>query len=89
MKVYKGDFIGITGTVGSGKSSLLMGILGELDNFTGKICTSGKIFYCSQEPWLFTASIKQNIIFGNMFVKEKFDKVVEACSLKKVIFLTT
>lgn len=61
-----------------------MGILGELEGYTGTVSTCGKIFYISQQAWIFPASIKQNIIFGKEYDKEKFDKVVEACSLKKV-----
>jgi ABC-type transport system involved in cytochrome bd biosynthesis fused ATPase/permease subunit len=59
-------------------------MLGELDNFTGGIGVSGKVFYISQQAWIFPASLKQNILFGMPYDKEKFDKVVEVCSLKKV-----
>jgi ABC-type bacteriocin/lantibiotic exporter with double-glycine peptidase domain len=60
-----------------------MGLLGELDNYEGSIYSSGNFFYVSQQPWIFTSSIRQNIIFGKEFDREKFDKIVEACSLKK------
>lgn len=59
-------------------------MLGELENYTGSIKVGGKIFYISQQAWVFTASVKQNILFGNVYIKEKFDRVVEACCLKKV-----
>ena len=62
-----------------------MALIGELENYNGLVDVKGKIAYISQQPWVFTASIRQNIIFGNEYVKEKFDKVVEVCSLKKVI----
>lgn len=58
-------------------------MLGELDNYTGKVGQDGKIFYVSQQPWLFTSSIRQNITFGKIYDEEKFKRVVEACSLKK------
>ena len=58
-------------------------MLGELDNYEGSVGVSGKVFYVSQQPWVFTSSIRQNIIFGNEYNQEKFQKVVEACSLKK------
>lgn len=61
-----------------------MSLLGELENYEGHISARGKIFYISQQPWVFTASIKQNILFGLDYEKEKFERVVEACSLKKV-----
>ena len=67
-----------------GKSTLLLGLIGELENYMGKIDVKGRIAYVSQQPWIFTASIKQNIIFGLEFNRQKFDQVVEVCSLKKV-----
>ncbi len=67
------------------KSTLLLALLGELKTYLGDVNVKGKMFYVSQQPWVFTASIKQNIIFGNPYDKEKFDRVVDACCLKKVI----
>ena len=61
-----------------------MALLGELKTSTGIVDVKGKIFYVAQQPWVFTASIKQNITFGNPYDKEKFDKIIQVCSLKKV-----
>jgi len=58
-------------------------LIGELENYTGQIDVKGRVAYISQQPWIFSASIKQNILFGNDFDQEKFDKIVEVCSLKK------
>ncbi len=63
---------------------MLLGLIGELENYNGTIDVKGKVAYISQQPWIFTSSIRQNILFGNEYNKEKFDKVVEVCSLKKV-----
>lgn len=60
-----------------------MGMLGELNNHGGSVTSNGKIFYVSQQPWVFTSSIRQNITFGKEFDRKKFERVVEACSLKK------
>nr|QNH67884.1 ATP-binding cassette transporter subfamily C member 4 X1 [Brachionus rotundiformis] len=89
VQVRKGDFVSIVGPVGSGKSSLLLGMVGELENYSGKIFKNGKMFYLTQQPWVFTASIRQNITFGMPYVKEKFDKIVDVCSLKKDLELLT
>jgi ABC-type transport system involved in cytochrome bd biosynthesis fused ATPase/permease subunit len=67
------------------QSTLLLSMVGELENYTGSVSIGGKVYYISQQAWIFPASIKQNITFGMPYVKDKFDKVVEACSLKKVI----
>jgi ATP-binding cassette subfamily C (CFTR/MRP) protein 4 len=60
-------------------------MLGELENYSGNVSVGGKVYYISQQAWIFPASIKQNITFGMPYKKEKFDRVVEACSLKKVV----
>lgn len=77
----------VIGPVGAGKSTLLLGLIGELENYSGNIDVRGKVAYISQQPWIFTASIKQNILFGNEYNKEKFDRIVSVCSLKKDIEL--
>jgi ATP-binding cassette subfamily C (CFTR/MRP) protein 4 len=74
--------LGITGPVGSGKSSLLMALLGEMPCISnGNIEMNGSIYYVSQEPWIFSATIKENILFGKKYVKAKFDAVVDVCLL--------
>ena len=45
---------------------------------------SGTISYASQEPWIFSGTLKENILFGKPFDKIWFDKVIECCSLVKV-----
>ncbi len=76
--------LAVVGPVGSGKSSLFMAILGEMANIKGDVSVNGKIFYVSQEPWIFSATVRQNILFGKDYNEKKFKRIVEACSLKDV-----
>lgn len=39
LRVKEGSLVAIVGTVGSGKSSLLSAILGEMDKITGRVNT--------------------------------------------------
>ena len=56
-----------------------------MQKVSGKIDIKGSLFYVPQEPWIFTASLKQNILFGKPYDKKKFDKIVKACCLDEVI----
>jgi ABC-type multidrug transport system fused ATPase/permease subunit len=58
-------------------------MLNELENYQGSVVVNAKIYYITQQPWAFTASIRQNIIFGSEYEPEKFNKIIEVCSLKK------
>jgi ATP-binding cassette, subfamily C (CFTR/MRP), member 4 len=84
FEVKENELLAIVGSVGSGKSSLLMSLLGEMPSINGNIKINGSIFYVTQEPWIFSSSIKQNILFGKEYVKEKFDKIIKICALKDV-----
>ncbi|CAH2099897.1 unnamed protein product [Euphydryas editha] len=75
LTAHPGEFVGVAGLVGSGKSTLLQVILGELPPAQGSINIGGaRIAYASQEPWLFVASVKQNILFGLPYDKLRYKK---------------
>ena len=71
------------GKFASGKSSILQIILGELPITKGKIEVNGKISYASQEPWLFSSSVRQNILFGLPMDKIRYREIVKVCSLTR------
>ena len=64
-----------------------MALLGEMASINGDIKLNGNAFYVTQEPWIFSSTIKQNILFGKEYSKEKFDKIVKICALKEVCFI--
>ena len=51
LQVRRGDLVGIAGAVGSGKSSLMSAILGEMRRLTGEVSVRGRIAYVSQQGW--------------------------------------
>ena len=79
------SLIVITGKVGSGKSTLLSAIAGEVILSSGKILYTGNIGYVSQRAWVFSGTIRDNILFGKMYDERKFAKVVEVCALQEDI----
>ncbi|XP_063913159.1 ATP-binding cassette sub-family C member 4-like isoform X2 [Zophobas morio] len=83
FEVGANDLVVITGVVGSGKSTLLYTILNEVPHSTGSVSVTGTISYSSQEPWLFSGTIRQNIIFGSKFDEHKYRTIIKICQLEK------
>ncbi|XP_024965503.1 ABC transporter C family member 3-like isoform X2 [Cynara cardunculus var. scolymus] len=83
IKVDHGMKVAVCGTVGSGKSSFLSCILGEVAKVSGSIKLSGTTAYVAQSPWIQSGKIEENILFGKEMDKIRYDKVLEVCALKK------
>uniref|UniRef100_A0A8B9S7F4 Multidrug resistance-associated protein 4 n=1 Tax=Apteryx owenii TaxID=8824 RepID=A0A8B9S7F4_APTOW len=81
--VRRGELLAVIGPVGAGKSSLLSAVLGELPKEKGLINVSGRIAYVSQQPWVFSGTVRSNILFDKEYEKEKYEKVLKVCALKK------
>ncbi|CAA0842483.1 ABC transporter C family member 9 [Striga hermonthica] len=83
LKVKKGMKVAICGTVGSGKSSLLSCVLGEMNRLAGKVRVCGSKAYVPQSPWILTGNIRENILFGRCYESDKYERTIEACALVK------
>ncbi|KAJ8766555.1 hypothetical protein K2173_023802 [Erythroxylum novogranatense] len=83
LKVLDGMKVAICGTVGSGKSSLLSCILGEMPKISGTLKLCGSKAYVAQSPWIQSGKIEENILFGKNMERERYERILEACSLKK------
>ncbi|WCJ33054.1 ABC transporter C family member 3 [Euphorbia peplus] len=83
FKAVHGMKVAVCGTVGSGKSSLLSCILGEVPKLSGTLKLCGTKAYVAQSPWIQSGKIEENILFGKQMDRERYESVLEACSLKK------
>nr|BAF63397.1 multidrug resistance-associated protein [Fagopyrum esculentum] len=83
VKIPHGMRVAVCGTVGSGKSSLLSCMLGEIPKVSGTIRSCGSKAYVAQSAWIQSGKIVDNILFGSEMDQEKYERVLEACSLKK------
>ncbi|PSS09355.1 ABC transporter C family member 10 like [Actinidia chinensis var. chinensis] len=83
LVVKPGEKIAVCGEVGSGKSTLIDSILGELPNVNGIVQVNGKIAYVSQTAWIRTGTIQENILFGSNMDRHRYQEVLEKCSLVK------
>jgi ATP-binding cassette, subfamily C (CFTR/MRP), member 4 len=53
--------------------------------YKGKFSIEGKISYVEQEPFIFSDSLKKNILMGKEFNKDLYENVVEVCQLRRDI----
>lgn len=84
VKIPKNKLIAVVGPVGSGKSSFLYALLGEMNKYGGniKIDIDQRLAFVPQQAWIQNLTLRDNILFGQLYDKEKYDKVVKACALK-------
>lgn len=64
LRIPKGAFIAIVGRVGSGKSSFLQALVGEMRKTKGEVVFGGSVAYVPQQPWIVNATLKDNVLFG-------------------------
>ncbi|MCJ1388337.1 hypothetical protein MMC18_001183 [Xylographa bjoerkii] len=99
VKFHVGSLNVIAGPTGSGKTSLLMALLGEMTLVTGTVhlpsgsredlnpdSTTGlteSVAYCAQQAWLVNDTIKQNILFASPYDEDRYNSVINACALRR------
>ncbi|XP_010895088.2 multidrug resistance-associated protein 5 isoform X2 [Esox lucius] len=81
LRVKKGTLLGICGSVGSGKSSLLSALLGQMTLLEGHVVATGGFAYVAQQAWILNDSLRENILFGNEYNEDKYNAVLGACCL--------
>ncbi len=87
FSIERGELVCIVGQVGSGKTSLLNALMGEMirDASSGKdpiAIHSRSLAYCSQKPWIVSGSIQDNVLFGSEFDEDWYNIVIAACCLE-------
>ncbi|WAR18941.1 MRP1-like protein [Mya arenaria] len=81
LNVDKGEIIAVVGQVGSGKSSLISAILGEMEKRAGHVAIQGKVAYVPQEAWIQNMTVRDNILFGHQWDEVRYSKVLNGCAL--------
>ncbi|KIJ21067.1 hypothetical protein PAXINDRAFT_106999 [Paxillus involutus ATCC 200175] len=82
LTVRKGELLGVLGRVGAGKSSLLSAIIGDMKKTEGEVVLSGRVAYAAQNPWILSATVRDNILFSHEYDEVFYNMVIEACALK-------
>ncbi|GAA5893310.1 uncharacterized protein JCM6883_007628 [Sporobolomyces salmoneus] len=80
LRIPKGQLCAIVGAVGSGKSSLLQALVGEMKKTKGEMAFGGSIAYAAQQAWMQSCSLKENILFGRPYDEARYKQVIhDAC----------
>ncbi|KAL3857797.1 hypothetical protein ACJMK2_012432 [Sinanodonta woodiana] len=81
MKIPKSKLVAIVGHVGSGKSSFISALLGDMEKMTGQVTINGTIAYVPQQAWIQNSTLRDNIVFNKTMDKTKYRLVLDACTL--------
>jgi ABC-type multidrug transport system fused ATPase/permease subunit len=82
LEVRQKGLVAFVGKVGSGKSSLLSAMLGEMHKLNdGRINVNGTTAYVPQQAWIQNATVRDNILFGREYDEKLYNQVISACCL--------
>ncbi|KAF0311377.1 Multidrug resistance-associated protein 5 [Amphibalanus amphitrite] len=82
LTVPRGHLLGVAGAVGSGKSSLVAAITGQLQVLCGSVRRAGSLAVVPQRAWIFNGTVRENIVFGRPFVADRYWRTVAVCALQ-------
>ncbi|KIK62471.1 hypothetical protein GYMLUDRAFT_41922 [Collybiopsis luxurians FD-317 M1] len=82
LSIPRGKLVAVVGQVGSGKTSLLQGMIGEMRRTGGSVRFGGSVGYCGQSAWIQNATVRENICFGRPFDEERYWKAVRDSCLE-------
>uniref|UniRef100_A0A7N8XPQ3 ATP-binding cassette, sub-family C (CFTR/MRP), member 2 n=1 Tax=Mastacembelus armatus TaxID=205130 RepID=A0A7N8XPQ3_9TELE len=81
LDIKPGRLVAVVGAVGSGKSSLMSAVLGEMHCTKGFVNIKGSLAFVPQQAWIQNATLRDNILFGSPHEDKRLQEVVEACAL--------
>ncbi|XP_077545765.1 uncharacterized protein LOC144158623 isoform X1 [Haemaphysalis longicornis] len=81
LNIEPGSLVGIVGFVGSGKSSLLAAILGDMHRLEGSVSCYGRVAFAPQLPIVHNMTIRDNILYGKPMNYYRYERVIQRCQL--------
>ncbi|XP_035772304.1 multidrug resistance-associated protein 5 [Neolamprologus brichardi] len=82
LSIQQGKLLGVCGSVGSGKTSLVSAILGQMTVLEGSVAVKGRLAYVAQQAWILNATLRDNILFGLEYQEDRYQSVISACCLR-------
>ncbi|KAJ3317919.1 hypothetical protein HDU76_001008, partial [Blyttiomyces sp. JEL0837] len=87
LNIRRGTLTVIVGRVGTGKSSLLSAIIGDMSRTSGSVDIYGTVGLSPQTPWLQNATLRSNVLFGLDYDESRYKAVIKACALSRDLAL--
>ncbi|KAL2177987.1 P-loop containing nucleoside triphosphate hydrolase protein [Thermothelomyces heterothallicus CBS 202.75] len=82
LAIGRNELVAVIGTVGSGKTSLLAALAGDMRQTSGEVILGATRSFCPQYAWIQNATVQENILFGKEMDREWYSEVVKACALQ-------
>ncbi|KAI1438241.1 ABC transporter family protein [Xylaria sp. CBS 124048] len=82
LAIGRKELLAVIGSVGSGKTSLLAALAGDMRKTSGEVVLGASRAFCPQNAWIQNTSFRNNIIFGKELDRKWYQEVVEACALQ-------
>ncbi|KAJ2264971.1 hypothetical protein J3F81_006018, partial [Coemansia sp. RSA 371] len=81
LTIAAGEFVTVVGRVGSGKSSLMSALCGEMPILSGQGQLCGRIGFVDQKPTVLPTTFRENVLMGNEYDEKWYNQVIYACAL--------
>ena len=82
FSVARNELVAVIGGVGSGKSSILAALAGDMRRTSGHVTLGASRAFCPQYAWIQNATVRDNILFGREMKRRWYDEVIDACGLR-------
>ncbi|KAH8809406.1 ABC multidrug transporter-like protein [Xylogone sp. PMI_703] len=82
FSIGRNELVAVIGSVGSGKSSLLAALAGDMRKTKGDVTMGASRAFCPQYAWIQNATVRDNILFGKEMNRDWYKRVIDACALK-------
>jgi len=86
FSVARGEVLAVVGPVASGKSSLIQGLLGDIqssEDTSISMASGGTLSYAAQTSFILSTTVRENILFGSEYDADRYEKVLDACCLRQ------
>ena len=81
-RIPKGALVAVVGRVGSGKTSFVSSLVGEMTKNAGVVMVNGSMSLSAQQAWLVNDTVRGNILFGKPFEEAKYNEILKVCCLE-------